>query len=442
MKSSFTKSIIIIFWLILLCTIVPAQIDMSIFTNPVPGPESVASWDDHFISASSVIYDSTTSTYKMWFTGGQGPWDGGIGYATSTDGKIWTKYENNPVLQEGQNDTWDDYFVAAPSVVVHDNTYHMWYCGGSDQTISHINIGYATSSDGITWQKHESNPVLEFGPAGSWEETWIYFPYVLYDGSNFNMWYTGTEGNPQTLAGWAERIGHAMSPDGITWTKDANNPVLNLGIAGNWDDNLLATCSVIHTDSIYQMWYTGSKNSNNFKIGYATSPDGVIWSKYANNPVLVAGSSGAWDYPRVQDPRVILIDSTYHMWYSGGGYFTWQIGYASSLDGINWTKEPQPVLTDIDNLDPDLPMFFSLSQNYPNPFNPTTVISYQLPVTSQIDLSLYNLLGQKVATLVSEKQPPGNYQVTWDASEYASGVYIYQIKADNFIQSKKMLLLR
>ena len=70
---------------------------------------------------------------------------------------------------------------------------------------------------------------------------------------------------------------------------------------------------------------------------------------------------------------------------------------------------------------------FQLYQNYPNPFNPKTVISYQLPVSSHVDLSIYNILGQKIATLVNEKQSVGNYKVEFNASDLVSGVYIYKL---------------
>jgi len=89
-----------------------------------------------------------------------------------------------------------------------------------------------------------------------------------------------------------------------------------------------------------------------------------------------------------------------------------------------------------------LPASFALSQNYPNPFNPSTVISYQLPVTSQISLKVYDVLGREVATLVSERKAAGNYSVTFDASKFSSGVYFYKLQAGNFVQTKKMLLVK
>ncbi len=93
-----------------------------------------------------------------------------------------------------------------------------------------------------------------------------------------------------------------------------------------------------------------------------------------------------------------------------------------------------------------LPNNFELSQNYPNPFNPTTTIQYSIPsqqATSQlVQLTVYDALGEKVATLVNKKQQPGNYQINFDASNLSSGIYYYQLKTKNYSQIKKMILLR
>ncbi len=88
------------------------------------------------------------------------------------------------------------------------------------------------------------------------------------------------------------------------------------------------------------------------------------------------------------------------------------------------------------------PSHYNLEQNYPNPFNPLTMINYQLPMTNEVELSIYNLLGEEIITLVSEKQHAGSYQVEWDASAFASGVYYYRIKAGEFVKTKKLILLR
>jgi hypothetical protein len=85
---------------------------------------------------------------------------------------------------------------------------------------------------------------------------------------------------------------------------------------------------------------------------------------------------------------------------------------------------------------------FTLKQNYPNPFNPTTIINYELGITNYVKLIVYDLLGREAKTLVDKKQPAGSYRVTFDASGLASGIYYYQLIAEDYVQIRKMLLLR
>ena len=89
-----------------------------------------------------------------------------------------------------------------------------------------------------------------------------------------------------------------------------------------------------------------------------------------------------------------------------------------------------------------IPEQFILSQNYPNPFNPTTTIGYQLPISGYSTLKVYNLLGQEVATIFEGIQSAGNYSVTFDASGLTGGIYLYQLKAGNFVENKKFILLK
>jgi hypothetical protein len=94
-----------------------------------------------------------------------------------------------------------------------------------------------------------------------------------------------------------------------------------------------------------------------------------------------------------------------------------------------------------------VPAIFALAQNYPNPFNPETVISYQLPVVSEVRLTIFNSLGQEIRTLVNGHQSPGFKSVVWDGKNalgqaVSSGVFFYTLKAGDRVQTKKMVLMR
>jgi len=99
-------------------------------------------------------------------------------------------------------------------------------------------------------------------------------------------------------------------------------------------------------------------------------------------------------------------------------------------------------LTDVKERTSGIPESYSLSQNYPNPFNPSTNINYDIPSSSFVNITIYNELGQKVVTLVNKEQKGGKYVVSFNASNLSSGVYFYQLRANNFVQIKKMILLK
>jgi hypothetical protein len=88
------------------------------------------------------------------------------------------------------------------------------------------------------------------------------------------------------------------------------------------------------------------------------------------------------------------------------------------------------------------PSAFQLLPNYPNPFNPTTTIKYQIPELSFVTIKVYDALGNEVITLVNEEKPIGNYEVEFSATGLPSGIYFYQLKTNNFTQTKKMILLK
>jgi hypothetical protein len=252
------------------------------------------------------------------------------------------------------------------------------------------------------------------------------------------MWYVGWDGS-----NLEPRIGHATAqhPDSA-WTKDSLNPVLSFGNPGSWDYPRVDGPSIVYDGNIYHMWYSGG-DLFTWQIGYASSPDGSNWTKYddttttnppfsESDPVLPWGQSGSWDDTWVGFCSVL--DSTalkYKMWYSGdntlgGGH----IGYAwKPVSGIKILNE-------------NVLNYFLLSQNYPNPFNPTTTIEFNLPKSSEVTLKVFNILGEEVTTLVSNRLSTGTYSYDWDVSNLASGVYLYRLKAGDYAETRKMVLMR
>ena len=285
-------------------------------------PESGANWDGLGVSVPMVI--SGTGKYQMWYQG-KGPsfygWGFALGYAESPDGVNWGKYAGNPVLEPGETGEWDGAYRGQVAVIKDGATYKMWYSGGA--STGPWQTGYATSTDGVEWDIYAGNQVLEAGGPGSWDEQDSDGPTVIKDGATYKMWYHGCNADYSVCS-----IGYATSPDGVNWTKYAGNAVLEQ-IPGQWDESGLGWPRVIKNGATYEMWY-----HSDGKLGYATSPDGVAWTKYAGNPVLSEG----WDAAGVGVSTLLLDDATYKMWTTSGAGATRGIGYFESSDGIHWTQ--------------------------------------------------------------------------------------------------------
>ena len=99
-------------------------------------------------------------------------------------------------------------------------------------------------------------------------------------------------------------------------------------------------------------------------------------------------------------------------------------------------------LTGVIQIGNNAPTKFLLRQNYPNPFNPTTKINYELPVSNHVSLKIFDALGKEVADLVNENQAPGSYSVEFSAANFTSGVYFYRLEAGNYVDIKRMVLIK
>jgi hypothetical protein len=124
-------------------------------------------------------------------------------------------------------------------------------------------------------------------------------------------------------------------------------------------------------------------------------------------------------------------------------YFTDESsGWAVGVNGtILHTSNGGVTFVDEEVID-EVPTDFLLSQNYPNPLNPSTKIKYSIPQSSNVVIKVFDILGSEIETLVNEEKPTGTYELMWNAANLPSGVYFYQLKAGDFIQTKKMILLK
>ncbi|HVO68526.1 MAG TPA: hypothetical protein VMT24_00690 [Aggregatilineaceae bacterium] len=262
-----------------------------------------------------------------------------------------TPYEGNPILGKGPAGSWDSVSVWAPTVVFHDGLYHMFYTGTRPGWPT-FEIGYATSTDGLTWEKYAGNPVFKADGTG-FDATAVGASPVMVEGDTWVLYYMG-----EKTVGVGGPIGRATAPDPTgPWTR-SEDPVLTSGSQGEWDAWGTIPCSVISTGEGYVMYYLGLGSSISAEvddmIGMATSPDGITWTKYddpttadppyaESDPVLPLGLEG-WQLSNIYEVTVRSTADGWEMFYSEKGWSkddgvpAYRIGYATSVDGIHWTK--------------------------------------------------------------------------------------------------------
>jgi len=426
MRINFFKLFLLISMLIMSSSDLFAQVNWTKYPgNPVLTSGPSGSWNRNLIEG-CVLYNADSSRYEMWFAATSGVFPYRIGYAKSTDGISWDM-RPDPVLTPTSG-TWDQYSIQLPFVIRENGQYKMWY-SSSPPDYNQCKIGYATSPDGIEWTKDTlHNPI--FGPGtDSWEAGGVMACYVMPVSGGYKIWYTGFT---TALANGNLYIGYATSEDGISWQRDTiNNPVLEPGVAGGWEGKWVWYPEVLFIDELYYMWYAGSNIGywDLIEVGLATSPDGVEWTKHPQNPVL-SPSPGMWDGARVECSSIKLIGDSLWMWYHGMGSF-WQFGLA--------TSPFEPVSVAQETIQPTR---FSLEQNFPNPFNPSTKIKYSVPQITQVTINVFDVLGNEIEILVNEEKSAGTYELAWNTASLPSGVYFYQLKAGEFISTKKMILLK
>jgi len=236
---------------------------------------------------------------------------------TRTD---WVKSDANPVLGGTLGTCFD------VSVLKEGDVYRMWFSWRPKKSIALVE-----SSDGVHWNE----PQIVLGPAASGWEDDINRPGVLKRGDTYHLFYTG-----QTREhSW---IGHATSSDGKTWTRATEKPVLSPDQP--WEKVAVMCPDVMWDDTAQQfrMWYSGGEQYEPDAIGYATSPDGNAWTKFAANPIFKADPKSAWEQHKVTACQVVRHGDWHYLFYIG--FFDLhraQIGIARSRDGIgSWERHP------------------------------------------------------------------------------------------------------
>jgi endoglucanase len=228
----------------------------------------------------------------------------------------------------------------------------------------------------------------------------------------------------------------------------------NIGLDFNPNKDL---SRLVNDGYVIDFWVRGDTPDTRFDIRFidtkTDNPDDHPWRMR----LTIDENLTAWD-DQWQHVRVPLSDFTEHgswdneTWFVPQGDFDWAavdrfeiVSEHHDLQNIQFWFDNMRILSPgTDGTTGEvflLPAGCRLYQNYPNPFNNTTMIDYQISMTTEVELSIYNLMGQKVETLLSQRQQAGKYQVEWDASGFASGIYYYFIKTGEFRQVKKMVLI-
>lgn len=264
----------------------------------------------------------------------------------------FSKSINNPVLSPSTSN-WDDGYTMQPSIIrSNDGIYNMWYAGFDG---SRFHIGYASSTNGENWIPSSSPAISRI----LLDNRDSHDPTVISDGNSHEMWYVSSTGGGSSDF----KIQRAVNTTG-TWTNNPVQPILSPS-QNWWDSEGLSSPFVLKTPDGYKMWYSALKNVY-WRIGYATSPDGINWTPYAGNPIIDLSGQGK----HADGPSVIYNGTDYEMFFHG---VDGDLSYTTSSDGItNWST-PVKVLTR------DAGTFDSQSMNGPSALrlpNGTTLLYY------------------------------------------------------------------
>ena len=229
-------------------------------------------------------------------------WDGMARYAESEDGITWTRPKGTePVVNKGNMGDWPSGNQCGdPDVLKLEGQYWITFWSTCNRRNGAFDgMGIKRSTDGIHWTPEPANPVFYMGPYGDWDEFVVGDHALIKDGDRFKMWHVGINHGQH---GYRNEFGYAESKDGIHWRKCRLNPVLTQGEPGTWDGGWIYAAGVVKIDDqqlgshvyagksggSYHLFYTGQPSNNEIicavkRVGYAFSLDGINWVKW-NDP--------------------------------------------------------------------------------------------------------------------------------------------------------------
>jgi hypothetical protein len=238
-----------------------------------------------------------------------------------------------------------------------------------------------------------------------------------------DLWLIKTDDSGDTL--WTKTFGDSLDDCGYSVKQTSDSGYVITGVKDYFDINfpLKIRHHLINRYSDLGVKDYSAGDSGDLWLIKTNDSGNTLWTKTLGDTFRDCGYS-------VQQTS----DGGYVISGTKGSYSEsadiWLIKIASDPTNVGY-KNPSNLSND-----------FKLKQNYPNPFNPSTAIEFVLPKTSEVTLKIYNTLGEEVATLLSAFLPAGSYQYEWDASDYASGVYLYRLETQGFVQTRKMILMK
>lgn len=311
-----------------------------------------------------------------------------------------------------------------------------WFRGGGNMYFNDDNAGYIAAYDDV----YKSTDLGEHWVSTPYQNQPSYYSVfasdMLFFGDSLGFIFDLMKGSYRT------------TDAGQNWIRDAfyNGIIQNQSKYGASDAIVTG------------MW--SSDNYNFYSFGLVTTDRGGTWTETFRNDNVYCD-----DVLILPSERGLLVTSNKMLKVTIDGGFTWsQSGYPfpdriqklltdhnGGIYAIDYINKKVYHLNDLNSITVGLeetknkeihPDNFTIYQNYPNPFNPATSIKFAIPVKSDVVIEVYNLLGQKVATLVNSTLEAGNHQVEFDAKNLSSGVYIYSLRAGDFMNTRKMILLK